>query len=71
MEQPRPTELADKAGISKPYASMILNGKRAPRRALAIHIMRTTGWRHSLLDGLTDEQISTLEQIEPWVPKPN
>lgn len=69
MEQPKPSALAAKVGISKPYASMILNGVRTPRRALAIHILRTTGWRHPLLAGLSEEQIKTLETIEPWAPK--
>jgi hypothetical protein len=53
------------------YASEILSGarNRVPSRPLAIHILRTTGWRHPLLADLTDEQIDTLEQIEPWVPR--
>jgi hypothetical protein len=28
--------------------------------------MRKTGWRHSLIADLSDEQIAMLEQIEPW-----
>lgn len=47
---------------------MILNNVRQPSRALAIHILRKTGWRHSLLADLTDEQIALLETIEPWAP---
>ena len=66
-EQPRTMELASKAGISKSYASEILAGK-SPSRPLAIHILRTTGWRHSMLADLTDEQIAMLEAIEPWKP---
>ncbi|NML93777.1 hypothetical protein [Novosphingobium olei] len=66
METVTPTGIAAAAGISLPYASQIMSGARNPRRSLAIHILRTTGWRHSVLDGLTDEQIDTLEQIEPW-----
>lgn len=63
---PSVSALKDATGISQSYASMILNGSRRPSRALAIHIFRTTGWRHDLLDGLSDEQIAVLEQIEPW-----
>lgn len=59
-------ELAEAAGISKSYASEILSGARTPSRPLAIHILRTTGWRHSMLEGLSDEQIAVLETIEPW-----
>ena len=60
-------ELADRAGISKSYASEIVNGIRRPSRPLAIHIFRRTGWRHDILVDLSDEQIATLEAIEPWV----
>lgn len=63
---PRTKELADAAGISKSYASEILSGSRAPSRPLAIHIYRKTGWRHSLLDELSDEQLRVLESVEPW-----
>lgn len=69
MEKPRTTDLATGAGISKSYASEILSGERKPSRALAIHIMRKTGWRHSLIADLSDEQIGMLEQIEPYRPK--
>jgi len=64
---PRTQELADKAGISKSYASEILNG-REPKLPLAIHIMRSTGWRHPVLSELTDEQIAVLEAVDPWKP---
>lgn len=60
-------ELADRVGISKSYASEIVNGHRRPSRPLAIHILRRTGWRHSILADLTDAQIDALEAIEPWV----
>lgn len=53
-------------GISQSYASLILNGERNPSRPLAIHILRHTGWRHPSIAALSDEQIGTLEQIEPW-----
>ena len=67
MEKPTVTELAAKAGISKPYACEIL-GRRVPARSLAIHIFRTTGWRHDIIADLTDAQIDVFESIEPWVP---
>lgn len=68
MEQPRTSDLALAAGISQSYASEIANGKRQPSRPLAIHIFRQTGWKHPLLADLTEEQIDTLEAVEPWVP---
>lgn len=60
------SELASAVGISKGYASDILNDKQPPSRPLAIHIFRKTGWRHPCLADLTDEQIDLLEKIEPW-----
>lgn len=70
MEQPiRTSELASKASISTSYASEIINGKRAPSRSLAIHIFRQTGWKHSLIEDLSDEQMSVLEQVDGWAPK--
>jgi len=60
--------LRDATGISQSYASMILSGVRDPSRPLAIHIFRRTGWRTKPLDGLTDEQIATLEAVDPWQP---
>jgi hypothetical protein len=67
-EPPKYSELAAKAGISPSYAHEIVNG-RTPQRPLAIHIFRTTGWRHAILDGLSDEDIATLERIDPWSAK--
>jgi hypothetical protein len=62
--------LRDATGISQSYASMILADKRAPSRSLAIHILRRTGWRHRVIAGLSDDQLATLEAIEPWSPRP-
>lgn len=65
-DKPETMELSNAAGISKSYASEILNDKRPPSRSLAIHIFRRTGWKHSLIRDLTDEQIDVLEQVDPW-----
>ena len=65
---PKYDELAKSADISLSYANEILSGKRQPSRALAIHIFRSTGWRHDLLGGLNDEALDLLESLEPWVP---
>lgn len=66
MPKPSFTALVEATGISRGYASDILNSKQAPSRPLAIHIFRCTGWKHSLIADLTDEQIDVLESIEPW-----
>ncbi len=63
---PSYNDLAQAAGISRSYACEIIRNTRNPSRALAIHILRTTGWRHDVLSGLSDEQIDMLESIEPW-----
>lgn len=66
---PRTQELADAAGISKSYASDILNGKRPTLgRPLAIHIYRATGWRHPSIEGLTEEQMRVFEDVDLWTP---
>lgn len=61
-----PTELHRAAGISVPYASQIISGARDPSRSLAIHIYRKTGWKHSTIEMLTDEQLGVLEAVDPW-----
>lgn len=68
-EAPTTRELSEKAGISLGYASDILNGNRPTLgRPLAIHIYRKTGWKHQSIADLTEDQINTLETIEPWAP---
>lgn len=69
MENPTPTALAEATGISLPYASQIINGKRTPARPLAIHIFRVTGWRHPLIADLTPEQMAVLETVDPHRPQ--
>lgn len=66
---PKYDELAKIVGISPSYAHEILNERRNPSRPLAIHIFRQTGWRHKVLAGLSDQQITVLEGIEPWPPQ--
>lgn len=66
MNTPSTAELVAAVGISKSYASEIANAKRDPSRSLAIFIFRKTGWRHPTIADLSDEQMTMLEQIEPW-----
>jgi transcriptional regulator with XRE-family HTH domain len=66
---PGTMELAEKAGISKSYASEIVNGKRPPSRSLAIHIFRATEWRHDSIADLTENQMAVLEAVDPWSPR--
>lgn len=59
-----PTQLSAAVGISLPYASQIINGRRAPARALAIHIFQRTGAKFGPISRMSDEDISTLARIE-------
>ena len=60
-------ELAALIGVKQSTISRLERGEMsAPSRRLAIRILRATGWRHPVREGLTDEQIATLETIEPW-----
>lgn len=74
MSKPATKALVEATGISPGYASMILNDSddpklsRTPPRALAIRIFRGTGWKHPSIADLTDEQISVLETVDPWIP---
>jgi len=53
-------------GISQTYASLLLRGLRKPSKSLAVHIYKTFGWRHDILEGLSKQDIDTLERIDPW-----
>jgi len=62
----------DATGISKAYASVILSGRQAPSRPLALHIYRQTGWKAPLIADYSDAEIASLEEAErvagtlPW-----
>jgi transcriptional regulator with XRE-family HTH domain len=62
---PTPTEFASKAGISVPYASELLSGKRTPSTRLAIDIFRRTGRRFGSIVGATDAEIDALDRLTP------
>ena len=72
-DKPTPSAVRDAAGISQSYASMILSDeegkRRVPPRSLAILIFRKTGWRHSTIADLTEEQMAVFEQVDPWSPR--
>lgn len=57
-----PTDFAAAAGISVPYASQILSGKRSPAMSLAISIYRKTGRRFGALVDVPDDEIDVLER---------
>lgn len=57
-----PTELADAAGISVPYASQVLSGERGASLNMAFKIYDATGLQFGILKGLPKE---TVEQLRP------
>lgn len=57
-----PTELADAAKISVPYASQLLNGERGASLSTALKIYDAAGLQFGILKGLQKE---TIEQLRP------
>lgn len=59
-----PTELAEAAGISVPFASQLLSGKRNPSLSVALQIYERTGKRFGLLAQATDDEIASLKRLQ-------
>jgi transcriptional regulator with XRE-family HTH domain len=57
-----PTELAERAGISVPYASQVLSGQRGASLGMAFKIYDSTGLQLGILKGLSEE---TVEELRP------
>ena len=68
QDAPSYADLAVAAGISRSYAHEIVKNARKPSASLAVHIFRATGWKHSTIAPLSDEQIATLEAMYPYSP---
>lgn len=65
-----PTAMASRVGISVPYASQLLSGRRTPSRALAVRIWRGTGQKLGPLAHVADADIEVLERIENATAQP-
>lgn len=63
------TQFAKAAGISAPYASEIVNGKRSPSLPLALWIHQRTGRAFGPLAGMAEESIAALAHMAA-PPKP-
>lgn len=59
----RPTDLAEKLGISVAYASQLLSGARKPSLELALSFFDKAGVRIGPLEGATDDEIATLRRL--------
>lgn len=55
-------ELADRAGISEPFAAQLLNGKRGASLSVAFKIYDATGLQFGILKDLPKK---TIEQLRP------
>lgn len=58
-----PTELSTATGISVPYASQILSGKRKPPLPVALSIYDATGRQFGGLTGLSKREIEAARKI--------
>lgn len=59
----KPNELAGKTGISLPYASQLLSGKRTPSPTLAIAIFRKTGLKFGPIAQASEEDIEAMARV--------
>lgn len=56
-------ELAERAGISEPYACQLLNGQRkGPSLELALQIYDRTGLQFGILKGLSEAAIGEIRR---------
>lgn len=55
-------ELAEKTGISLPFAAQLLNGKRSASLNVALDIYDKTGLQFGILKGLAAETIEDLRR---------
>lgn len=60
----KPTTLSKLIGVSVPYASQLLAGKRTPPQAMAIRIYRATGRKLGPIEGASEEDIAVLERFQ-------
>jgi transcriptional regulator with XRE-family HTH domain len=59
------TDIAERAGISKSYASQMLSGQRASIEVI-LHVFTATGWKHPSLDGIDEETLRLLALRFPF-----
>ncbi len=61
--RPSPTELSVRVGISKGYASDMLQGKKTPSDTMALKVFRATGLKLGPVANLDDAEIAVLEKM--------
>lgn len=59
-----PTSLSKAIGVSMPYASQILSGKRPPQVPMAVRIYRATGHKLGPIANASEDEIAVLEQFQ-------
>jgi hypothetical protein len=65
--KPTIRQVVEELGVSRGYACDILNNKQQPR-GLIVQIYRAFGWKAPLIEHMTDEQISIIEEAEELAP---
>lgn len=58
-------EIAEKAGISRPYASMLLSGQRASIEVL-LHVFKTARWKHPRFQDCDEATLLLLAERFPY-----
>ena len=66
MAKPTTRKLVEATGISRTYAHDILSDKQPPSLPLAIEIHRLTGWKHSLIEDMSQVALDELAAALPW-----
>ena len=59
-----PTEFAKAAGVTQPFASLVLAGKRKMPRRVAIRVFQETGRKLGPIAEATDDEIAVLARFE-------
>jgi transcriptional regulator with XRE-family HTH domain len=59
-----PTKLAEAVGISVPYASQIMKGRRIPLTPMAVRIYRATGHKFGPIAKASEDEIAVLERFQ-------
>lgn len=61
--KPRLSDFVEATGLSKGFASDLLNRKVAASQSMAIQIYRKTGHKVRPIESMTDEEIAQLESL--------
>jgi hypothetical protein len=63
-EELTPTRLSKAVGISVPYASQLLSGRKVPPMKMAVDVFRATGVKLGPLSGASDDEIEVIARFQ-------